>query len=468
MDGTIADTAAAARAGTVAGHARALLALTLPLAATSLSEMAMGLTDTVLLGGIGTDALAAGSLGGTLFFVSGASLQGIVGASGVLIAQARGAGRPERIPALYGTAILLGLLLAVPVFVLASLAEPLLLRLGEPPRLAHDIGIYLGILRWGAFPFLSGLGAMRAVLPAIDQAGLLLRVTPLMAVANGLLNWALIHGLSFGGHRLLPPLGLRGSALATTLTLFVVPVVLFALLHADPRRGVLVRSPRIGRAELGHTWRLGAPIGLTVAAEAFLFAVAGLAAGTMGADALAAHQIALNIGAFTFMVPMALGQAANVRTGLATGARDATALRRAGFTAMALAAAIMAAIGLALFLLPHLIVSAFLDPDSAADAGAFRLAVALLGIAALWQVVDGVQTTAIGALRGTGDTRVPMLLAQIGYWLIGFPLGILFGFVLHGGVVGLWIALATALASVAVMMTLRFRVVSRRPLRVVP
>ena len=192
-----------------------------------------------------------------------------------------------------------------------------------------------------------------------------------------------------------------------------------------------------------------------------MFLLAGLAAGLLGTAALAAHQIVLSIGTFTFMVPMALGQAANVRVGLATGAGNRAAVRRAGLVAIGMAILVMGAIGLVLLLTPDLVASAFLDRSVAANRAAFRIAVTLLGILALFQVVDGVQVVAIGALRGMGDTAKPMVLAQVGYWLVGVPLGWLLAFRFGYGAAGLWAALAMALASVAIMMATRFAWITR-------
>ena len=440
----------------VRGQVSILLRIAVPLAIASLSQIAMGLTDTVLLGGLGGGALAAGGLGATLFFTSGVILQGALVAAGVLIAQARGAGTEERIGGLYGTALALGLLLSVPAFLFYSQAERLLLLLHEPPVLAHAVGRYLHVLRWGTPAFLAGLGVLRAVLPAIEQANLLLKVTPAMAVANGLLNYGLIHGAAG-----LPALGLEGSALATALTLWMSALCLLGLLHGSRRRRRLVTPLRLDRACVRPLLRIGLPISVTIAAETLLFLVFSLCAGRLGAPSLAAHQVVLSIGTFVFMVPMALGQAANVRTGVATGAGDPRAVRRVGLVAIGLAALIMGGIGLALLLVPYPVAAVFLDPGMPGNREALGITVRLLGIMALFQVVDGVQAVAIGALRGMGDSTVPMILATIGYWLIGFPLGWLLAFRAGFGVRGLWISLAVALTAVALMMTGRFLVATR-------
>ena len=441
----------AAGAG-IAALAGALLRIAGPLAIASLSQVAMGLTDTILLGHLGGGALAAGGLAATLFFTIGVVLQGTLVGAGVLVAQARGAGREGRIAGIYGTALLVALLLSVPAFLFYGVAEPLLLALHEPPALAHDVGRYLAVLRWATPAFLAGLGVLRAVLPAIDQAGLLLRTTPLMALANGLLNYALIFGIGP-----VPALGLHGSALASTATLWASAAILFALLHGRGRRRRLVSPPRLELRLLPSLLRLGLPISATIAAETLLFLVSSLAAGRLGADPLAAHQVLLSVGTFLFMIPTALGQAANVLTGVATGAGDRALVRRTGLVAIGLTALVMAGIALMLLVGRNAVATAFLDPRTAAGA----ITVGLLGIMALFQVVDGVQAVAIGALRGMGDSAVPMVLAAVGYWVIGFPLGWLLAFRLGFGIVGLWSGLAAALAAVAIMMTVRFWLVSK-------
>ena len=441
----------AAGAG-IAALAGALLRIAGPLAIASLSQVAMGLTDTILLGHLGGGALAAGGLAATLFFTTGVVLQGTLVGAGVLVAQARGARREDRIAGIHGTALLVGLLLSVPAFLLYGAAEPLLLALHEPPALAHDVGCYLAVLRWATPAFLAGLGVLRAVLPAIGQSDLLLLTTPLMALANGLLNYALIFGAGP-----VPALGLRGSALASTATLWASAILLFALLHGSARRRRLVSRPRLEFRLLRPLLRLGLPISATIAAETLLFLVSSLAAGRLGADPLAAHQMLLSVGSFLFMVPSALGQAANVLTGVATGAGDRALVRRTGLVAIGLTALVMAGIALMLLVGRNAVATAFLDPRTAAGA----ITVGLLGIMALFQVVDGVQAVAIGALRGMGDSAVPMLLATIGYWLIGFPLGWLLAFHLGLGVTGLWSGLAIALAAVAAMMTARFLIATR-------
>ena len=432
-------------------HISALLHLAMPIAVAQLAQMAMALTDSILLGGLGHRALAAGGLAVGLFFTLVVILQGAMNAASIGIAQALGARDDGRVARIVASAMLLGLLLSPPIFFALGAAEQLMRLLGEPAPLARDIGTYLSVLRWATPAALAGLGLLRAVLPAIGAAGLLLRIMPVMAVLNGLLNYGLIHG-AWG----LPKLGFLGSALATTLTLWVSPGALAAAMLASRARRAQLRPFVPDRAELRELLRLGAPISLTIAAEVLLFQVAGLQAGLLGAASLAAHQIALNVASTLFMVPLALSQAANVRVGFWTGAARPSEVRRSGLIAIGLTLLAMGTLALLLLALPHRIAGLYLDGAIPANQPALRLATTLLGIVALFQIVDGVQSVALGALRGTGDTAVPMLIAAAGYWLIGFPLGTIAAFRLGLGVRGLWLGIACALASVAIMTTLRF------------
>ena len=451
-------------------HVAALLRLATPIAIAQLSQMAMSLTDSILLGGLGAGALAAGGLAAGLFFTCMVVLQGVQMAASVRIAQRLGskageskAGGARATGAREGgagpimaSALLLALLMSLPSVLLLGQVGWLMHRLGEPPVLAHDVAAYLGVLRWAAPAALAGIGLMRAVLPALDAAGLLLRTMPAMAVLNGLLNYGLIHGLSAQGVRLLPRLGFLGSALATTFTLYLASAVLVVLLLRRPGMRALLHPFRPHLVECRLLLRLGAPIALTIAAEVLLFQAAGLMAARLGPAALAAHQIALNVASTTFMLPLALSQAANVRVGHWIGAGRPREARRSGLVAILLAISIMGTLSLLLLALPHAIASAYLDPSRPANGPAVRIAVTLLGIVAVFQIADGVQAVALGALRGIGDTAVPMLIASACYWLVGYPLCSLAAFRLGLGARGIWAGLGCALGCVAVVASLRF------------
>ena len=427
---------------------RATMRLAAPLAVAQLAHMAMGVTDTVLLGGLGPDALAGGGLGGMIYITLSILLQGMLTAVSILMAQARGAGDDSALPRIYWAGMVLTILLMLPAFALFSVAEPLLLALGEPAALARDAGAYLGVLRWGIAGSLIGTGLMRAVLPAIGRGGLLTWVSLAGAVVNGVLCWGLIHGAW-----MLPALGMLGAALATVLVVTGEAVVLLALLHGrgPVRRFVVWRRPR--RVELASLLRLGIPISATFAVETLLFMAVSLMMGLFGQETLAAHQIAMSVLSVAFMIPLGIAQAANVRVGNAVGARNRLAARRAGLVAIGLGAAVELASALFVVLLPQTVVGWFVSPD---QAGVTTVAVAMLRVAAVFQVADGVQSVAAGALRGLGDTRVPFALAAAAYWGVGFPAAWGLAVTLGYGAVGAWWGLAASLMTVAALLTGRF------------
>ncbi|MFC7554751.1 MATE family efflux transporter [Pseudoroseomonas wenyumeiae] len=230
--------------------------------------------------------------------------------------------------------------------------------------------------------------------------------------------------------------------------------------------GVMALDRRVSRFQLlGRFWRtdfrrmvdivrIGLPIAGTMLLEIGVFSGTALVMGWFGPSAVAAHAVALQVASSCFMVPMGIGQAATARVGLAAGAEDRPGIRRAGWTAIGLAAGFMASTALVLLLVPGFLAALFLPPDLVETR---RLAATLLMVAGLFQLADGVQVAAAGALRGLKDTRLPLLYAALGYWVLGLPVGMLLGFTAGLGPVGIWFGLAAGLAAVALMMTLRWR-----------
>jgi MATE family multidrug resistance protein len=430
-------TRVAARPPTFSRHAADTARLAAPLAIAQLSQMAMSVTDTILLGSLGPDALAAGGLGANLFFVVVTLLQGVLTSVSVSVSHARGAQNDGRVPHIYWTG-----------FVLAF---------GEPGLLAHNVGEYAAVLRWGAPASLIGVGLMRSFLPAIGAARRLLWVSIVSVGVNAFLNYGLIHG-AYG----LPRLGFLGSAAATTITVWLTALVLMAVLHLRPRFRHFVVATRPNVPLMGELFGIGWPVAITYGVESTLFLATGLMVGLLGESQLAAHQIALNVASVAFMVPLAIGQAANVRVGFWAGAGQPLAARHAGFVALALGVGFMTLSGIVLIAAPHWIVGLYLHLDDPANAPTVALASSLLGVAAIFQIVDGMQTVGSGCLRGLKDTRVPMIAAAFGYWVIGFPTGYTLAFHFGLGARGLWWGLAAGLASVALLMTLRFHRLSLR------
>ncbi len=445
---------APASAGSYGLHLRQTLAISTPIAAALLSEIAMGLISTVMLGGLGDTALAVGAFSTNVFITVLLVLQGVLSGVGVLSANRIGAGHTGDVPGLYWSGVVLAVLLAVPMFGLLSLPEAAWRTTGQQADLAAGMASYLHVLRWGVPAGVVGIGMMRQFLPSLGLQRVLIWVLPGGVVLHAGITWVFIRG------RLgLPAMGLAGSAWAVVTTLSMVASAMLAVLHG-PRFGAFVRLTRPSPAVLRDLLVIGLPVAGTVAVEAGLFLATGMMAGALGPAVLAAHMIALSVASVTFMVPLAISQAANVRVAGAHGSANLARARRAGFAAILLSIGFMAASAATLSLAPHVIVRFYLVP-SAATAATGALAASLLRVAGVFQLFDGTQVVASGALRGLQDVRVPMLLATFGYWGVGFWAGWLLAFQARLGAIGLWWGLCAGLAVVAVCLTGRFAQLSR-------
>jgi MATE family multidrug resistance protein len=313
---------------------------------------------------------------------------------------------------------------------------------------------------WG-MPCFCAFLALRGFLAAEQRPGAALVVSLGGIALNIPLNWWLIHG-GLG----VPALGVMGAGLASSFCNLAMLAGLLWLIARDRhlrRFRILGRFWRFDAGRLREVWVIGLPIAGAMLLEIGVFAFAAIVMGWMGALAVAAHAIAVQLATATFMVPMGIGHAATARVGLATGAGDARGAARAGWVALAMGAIFMAASATAMIVGGGAIAWAFLDPTNPGAAETAALAATLLVVAGLFQLADGVQAVAAGALRGLKDTAVPMLLAGFGYWVAGLPLGLLLAFALGFGPVGVWIGLAAGLVLVAALMTWRWIRLSRPP-----
>ena len=419
--------------------------------------MGMGLTDTVLLGSIGRDALAAGGLGGSVFFVITGVFQNAVASVAILISHARGAGDTSGIAGVLRAGFVLALLCTVPLCLALWNMEPVLLIIGEPPDLARDIALYVQVIVLGA-PAAMLIATMRFYLSAMNHPRLIMWLAVFGLIANGLLDYGLIYGV-WG----LPELGYLGSSAATAIVLWAWAALSVAAIWFTPDARPESFWGRIDWPVFRELNRLGWPIAGLFSVETFMFLFSSLMIGTLGSTVLAAHQVAIMIASAAFMIPMATSQAANVRVGYHMGANMGFAARRAGFVALLLGTGFMVCSAIIMFSFPRGLALLFqLDPDIPADAEVIAVVVHLLTICAFFQIFDGAQAIGAGILRGYKDTRVPMVLATISYWGIGFPMAWTLGFPLNNGVEGIWWGLATGLAAAAVLLCGRFVIISRR------
>jgi MATE family multidrug resistance protein len=436
-------------------EARATLALSWPLILTNLLQISLTTTDVIMMGRLGPDALAAGVLGANLFFAFVIFGIGLVSAVAPMVARERGAKRHSLREVrrtvrqgLWSTAAI-----SVPVWAILWFAEPILIGLGQQPELAARAAHYTNALQWAYLPFI-GYIVLRSFMAAVERPLWGLWAGVIGFVVNAAAAWCLIFGkLGF------PRLELTGAGIATSISstaMFLTLVAVILRSRKLRRYHVFGRFWQADWPRFRALWRLGLPIAATLVFEVTIFNAAVFLMGLISAAALAAHSIAIQIASLSFMVPLGFGQAVTVRVGRAYGAGDRDAITRAGWTAYAMGVGFMSFTAALMLFAPRLLIGAFLDLSAPGNQPVVALAVTFLAFAALFQIVDGAQAVASGMLRGLHDTRVPMLMAALGYWGIGLPLGVLLAFPLKLGGAGIWIGLAGGLATVATMMTTRW------------
>ena len=458
------DTAGGRRLAWMA-EARELLRLAVPMAATQLAQMVILATDTMMLGHFSNAALAAAALGNAVFFLIWLLGSGIPMAVSPVIAHIQGEhslNAKPRDQREVRVAVRMGFwsvaLVSLPLLCVLLFTRQILLAFHQEPALAGDAALFMSGLAWG-LPFALGFQVLRSFSTALSRA-----VPPLvvMAVAiawNALGDYALIFG-HFG----LPRLGLLGAGIASAssnIFSFLAMLTICLALPALKRYRILHRLWQPHWKSFLELLRLGLPIGITMVFEVALFNGAALVMGIFGLASLAAHQIAITIPSLTFMIPLGIGLAATVRVGLATGAGDGAAARRAGFTAIGMGAVFMCLTALVLLLWPREIATLWM-PDLPENAEVLALAVSFLHVAAAFQLVDGIQVTAAMGLRGLKDARGPMWLAGASYWLAGAPMCLILGFGTDLKGFGVWLGLAFGLLVAAITLTTRFVLLSKK------
>lgn len=435
------------------GEFGSLLGLAWPLIVAQLAQMALFTTDVIMIGWLGPSYLAAGNLASSFFNLFLIGGFGLVGAVAPLVAQAIGARDTRSVRRTVRQGLWLALILAAILMPIFWNVRPILIALGQDPATAELSETFAHYALW-LTPAALMLVVLRSFLSAKGDTRIILGITVMGVCVNAFTDYALIFG-HFG----FPRLELRGAGISTSLVNYVMLGLTFAyiLTHRRHRRyHLLVRLWKPDWPRLLGVLRMGGPIGLMTMAEVGIFTVAALMMGWLGTAELAAHAVALQLAGLTFMVPLGLSQATTVRVGIAYGARDPQGIRKAGWMSLLLAALFMSSTCTLFLVAPHTLVGLFLDPTDPDNAAALAFAAAYLGIAALFQLFDGTQVVAASALRGLGDTAMPLIVAIIGYWGVGLPVAWFGGFVfgLHG--VGIWLGLASGLAFVAVILTIRF------------
>lgn len=439
---------------------RALVLLAAPLVGANLLQMAVAAVDVVFVARLGTIDFAAATLGVFLFNLLMFALIGLTSAAAPLIAAELGARAHavREVRRSFRMALWVAGVGAVPMILILAHGETLLLLAGQDAEVARRSGRFLDILLIALVPGVAA-GVMRTAAAALGRPNWALGVSAI-ALGIGILgNWLLVFGNAG-----FPALGLEGSAWASVASLTAMMLAYYVILTRDRRLRRFRLFGRWWRTEwprFRQIVRLGVPIMLTWVFEGALFGGAALLMGLIGVDEVAAHAVALNIAAVAFQVPFGISQAATIRVGMAFGARDHAWIARAGRVALTVGIGFMAITASLIWAMPRLFVGAYIDVDAPANAVVVALAIQYLAIAALFQLVDGAQAVAAGVLRGLQDTRMPMLIALFGYWVIGFGTSILLGFGLNWQGTGIWLGLAAGLLAVSILLMWRWSMRAR-------
>jgi len=426
-----------------------MLRMAVPLALAELGWMAMGLEDTIMAGRLGAAALGAGSLGAMLFYPIAICGTGFLLGMDTLVAQAHGAEDAADCRRTLVNGVWLSLALAPFLAVAILLLIPLLRATGTNPNVMALFDPFLKALAWGLPPLLF-YAAFRRYLQAINVVKPVTFALVSANVVNVLGNWVLMYG-----HWGAPRMGLEGSGWSTTIArCYMAAVLLAAIVWHERRAGniLLAASWRPSLDRIRRLAGLGMPAAMQILFEGVVFGLVSVFAAHLDEASLAAHSIAINVASTTYMVPLGISSAAAVRVGQAYGAGDARGAATRGWTAILLGALFMGGAGVALGAAPRWIVRIYTD-DAAVIAGG----AVLLRIAALFQLFDGLQVVATGALRGLGDTRTPMLAHLAGYWVLGLPVSYLLCFRFEWGAAGIWAGLSAALILIGSMLLIAWR-----------
>lgn len=436
-------------------EARELLILAGPVVVTQLTQMGIGTIDVLMLGAYSKDALAASALGLSLYYAMWVLAMGPAVAVQPMIAHILGADRSNMIGVRHAVRMALWAIIAMTPLQIAFLwyAGDMLKAIGQPEDLAANAGLFVQMLAYG-FVFTTAFNVLRGYATALSRPNAPLIVMGLTIAFNALVAYALIFG-HFGA----PRMGLMGAGIASAASFAFSFIAML---------GVIFLTPDLARykifqdfftphwVSLKEVIRLGMPIALTIIFEAMFFNVGTMMMGYFGTDSVAAHQVALNVVALLFMVPLGVATAATVRIGLAAGAGDEPRIRRAGGAAMLISLSFMSLMGIVLALAAPSIIGLYLDADLPENAEVIALAVLFLRIGAAFQIFDTMQVVASLSLRGLKDANAPMWIAGASYWLVGTPLAWFLAFHLKMQGMGVWIAFVIALAIAGIAMYARF------------
>lgn len=431
-----------------------LIRLALPIVAVQVGLMFMGVVDTLMVGRVSPAALAAVALGNIYFFFIAIFGMGTLFGLDAIVSQAVGARDDPAIARAVQRGLVVALVLSLVSLVPLLLVEPVIAGLRQPPDVIPLAAGYVHAATPGILAFFAFV-VLRQTLQAMDRVRPIIVAIVAANLVNAALNWLLVFG-----HWGFPALGPIGTGWASTFSRWTMLLILMALTLRRLRpylrpAGRVVLQPR----PLWRMLRLGAPIGAQFQLEMGAFAAVALIMGWLGTAQMAGHQVAINLASLTFMVPVGIAQAGAVRVGQAVGRGDPGGARMAVKSALLTGTAFMGLTGILFLTLPGPLTALYTD-----DPEVVAVAVALIPIAGVFQIFDGLQAVAAGLLRGIADTVAPFLANLLAFWMIGMPLGIWLGFRTDAGPAGLWWGLVVGLGLVAIFLVARVRVRMRREL----
>ncbi len=439
------------------GEARALLRLAGPLIINNLSIAGMQFADAVMAGRLGAEALAAVAVGGSVWFLGFTVCLGLMMAISPIAARHYGAGEPEMIGRYTRQGLWLAVVLGLTIFTLAQLfVQPVLGFLGIDPGFREMTIGYVQAIMYGA-PAICAFLAFRFTTEGIGFTRPIMYTSLFALVCNVFLNWVLMYG-KLGA----PAFGAVGCGMASAITMWLMVFMLGTYVWFKPiykPLKIFDHMAPIRMPVLKEIFALGTPIAVTITAEAGLFSAVSILVGTRGADITAAHQIALNFAATMFMIPLALSAAITVRIGHALGSGNAVAARMGGITGILICIAFMTCSAAFLLLFRDVVVGIYTNDPSVTE-----IAISLLLMAAIFQIADGVQIGAAGALRGYKDTRMPMVINTFSYWVMGFPLAYMAAITFKAPPSYIWAGFVLGLTVAAILLTSRFNILSKRML----
>lgn len=429
-------------------HIKQTAQLAFPVAIGQLGHIMLGITDSVMIGKVGSVPLAASALVNGLIFLVVIFGLGMTLAITPLTAIENGKNNYRQCGVILRQAFLVNIVLALLLFLTAYFLADYIYLLNQPPEVVVEAVSYAKILSLSIIPFMI-FQIYRQFVEGLSLTRPAMYIAILANLINVFGNWVLIYGnLGF------PAFGLDGAGYSTFLTrIFMAAAIFFFVIYSPlfKKFEPTFKFRNINWKVIKKLINIGVPSGLQHFFEVGAFSFSAVMIGWLGSWQLAAHQIALSLASISFMIILGISTASTIRVGNAIGIGNIHEVRKAGFAGIVFAAAVMAFFGICFISLRNFLPLLFIS-----DTEVLSIAASLLVVAAFFQISDGVQAVGLGVLRGITDVKIPMIISFTAYWIIALPVGYLFGFIFKMGVVGIWIGLLSGLTIAAVLFTLRF------------